>query len=630
MPTLVGFDIETAGELSEYALQPWRAPDKARILTWAVADERGAIPTLAPVTYSDCSKALIRLVDQWVSTGTHVCVWNALFEIAWLSRYVPEPLLTQVRWIDGMLLWRHLDNFPEYGEAQHKRRSFGLKAAVRAFLPEHAGYESGIEFSGDSALSGVEAWRGAVPSDRLDALLAYNAKDADYTRTLTMQFLDALAQSPQQATAAKIESRCLVPIALANVRGLPVDITALDALDARLQQHIDTLSDTLDASMVSQDVLASPVKLRELLYSDWELPVLKSGKTGASTDKTVLHELAQLDARAQAIRDYREAVGNRRKFVDTLRASAQYNGGHTHPLARVFGTYTGRITYTSSQGTGKGKRQTGWALHQMKRSPEFRRCIAAPQGCQIVEFDAAGQEFRLMAILSGDAHMLQLCQPGEDPHAFMGAQIAGMDYMEVKEGAKHDKRLKEVRQLGKVANLSCQYRTSAERLRVVARVQYGMSMDAALAQKVHRTYRATYSEVQRYWQRQIAFIERHLFVETLAGRRVWVTRQMLQHETWAAHSTAINYPIQGTGADQKYLAIASTRGLVASFGARLMFDLHDGIYFAVPDDAVNRFVVEMRAALLNLPYAQAWGVTLPAPLPFDCKVGPTWGDLREV
>lgn len=614
----IGFDIETTGDLQEYALQPWRVDTaQARILTWAVADGvRPAQAVVAPEQHDACSEQLTALVSQWVTDNAVVCVWNALFEIAWLSRYVDHALLAKVRWLDGMLLWRHLDNIPDYDVQASKRRSFGLKAAVKQFLPEYAGYEEGITFDGSTSI---------------DALLRYNAIDADVTRQLAILFLQHLKQSPKQLAAARIEAQCLVPIALANVRGLLVDEHALDELDAVLADKVQTLSKALAEHGVGQEVLASPVQLRDVLFDEWGLPVLKYGKTGASTDKQVLHELGLFDERARMIREYREAVGNRRKFVDTLRESIRYSGtGRTYPQARVFGTYTGRITYASSQGRGKAKRQIGWALHQMKRAAEYRRVIRARDGYQIVEFDAAGQEFRLMAWLSGDEHMLRLCQPGEDAHAFMGAQIAGVSYEEVKEGAKHDKRLKEMRQLGKIANLSCQYRTSAEKLRVVARVQYGIDMDDQTARHIHATYHKSYPGVQRYWQRQIDHINRYLYVSTLAGRVVTVTREMLLKDSWSVHSTAINYPVQGSGADQKYLAISTVRPILAEYGAVFLFDLHDGLYFEVREELVDRFISAMRSALSSLPYLTAWGVQPPIPLPFDCKVGPTWGDLVEV
>jgi DNA polymerase I-like protein with 3'-5' exonuclease and polymerase domains len=155
-----------------------------------------------------------------------------------------------------------------------------------------------------------------------------------------------------------------------------------------------------------------------------------------------------------------------------------------------------------------------------------------------LEFDAAGQEFRWMALASKDPVMLDLCMPGKDPHAYMASRI--------EEGAE--------RQLGKVANLSLQYRTSAKKLMQVARVQYGMAMELPEAEKIHAAYQQAYECVPQYWAKQEKKGRVREYAQTFAGRRVTVKGNW-SADAWRMASTMINYPIQGTGADQKYLAM---------------------------------------------------------------------------
>ena len=94
-------------------------------------------------------------------------------------------------------------------------------------------------------------------------------------------------------------------------------------------------------------------------------------------------------------------------------------------------------------------------------------------------------------------------------------------------------------------------------------------------------------------------------------------------------STAINYPIQGTGADQKYLALAVLRTLLPKYDAKFYFELHDGLFIIIPDQHVAKAVPEIQRRLSNLPYKEAWGVTLPIQFPTDAKTGKTWGDLKD-
>jgi hypothetical protein len=229
-----------------------------------------------------------------------------------------------------------------------------------------------------------------------------------------------------------------------------------------------------------------------------------------------------------------------------------------------------------------------------------------------VEFDAAGQEFRWMALASKDPVMLDLCMPGKDPHAYMASRI--------EEGA--------ARQLGKVANLSLQYRTSAKKLMQVARVQYGMAMELPEAEKIHAAYQQAYECVPQYWAKQEKKGRVREYAQTFAGRRVTVKGNW-SADAWRMASTMINYPIQGTGADQKYLAMKMLKPILIEMGGRFLFDLHDGIYTLIPDAKLKEAATRIRDTLDNLPYADAWGFTPSIPLIWDCKAGKSWGELKE-
>jgi DNA polymerase-1 len=275
--------------------------------------------------------------------------------------------------------------------------------------------------------------------------------------------------------------------------------------------------------------------------------------------------------------------------------------------------------------------QTGFALHQMKSGPEYRSLVISRPDYSIVEFDAAGQEFKWMAIASGDHTMLELCKPGEDPHSFMGSRIdTKFEYRElIAKVAAEDKDAKRIRKGGKVANLALQYRTSAKTFCVRARVDHGMDMTLAEAEHGRFVYLRSYPGVPRYWTAQIADVKQRGYVETFAGRRVQVVGDWERYG-WQMGSTAINYKIQGTGGDQKYLAIRALGNLYTEFDARLLIDLHDGLYSEVPDEHVTAFCVRGKQLLDNLPYTEAWGFTPSIPLPWDCKVGKSWGALKGV
>lgn len=634
----VAFDFETSGVVPEYALQPWRVKEgeswvtSIAIIRWMLVNDvqklkphgstlfiRDHMPWSPASVECYLRSFLERAIENdWVIVG-----WNVIFDIQWLIAYGCADLVHKVKWLDGMLLWRHSWVEPEYELDRSKKKSYSLKAAVPEFMPiEHHGYDDDVDFHSTDPL-------------QLLRLQRYNDRDGVYTWIMAKLLWHEL--TPEQLNAALIESECLSMVAEANFNGMPVDTLVARELSAKLEKTAQDLLEKLEPHGVTEKVVRSPTQLAKLMFDNWGLPVLKentgkkTGKVSRATDKEVLHELAFVDARCSDLRSYREALGNRVKFAETPLGSASYNGdGRTRPAAIVFGTYSGRMTYASQQGKGVNTCQTGFALHQEKRGDEYRSIIVAPEGYSLLEVDAAGQEYRWMAIKSGDPAMMEMCQDGEDMHSYMAARVVGQDYRElVNLVSKRDKQAEQHRYLGKVANLSLQYRTYPKTFRKVARVQYNIPMELPEAQRIHRTYQNTYSRVPRYWEHQIQLVKRLGYAETLAGRRVQVVGNWDGPLGWQMQSTAINYPIQGTGGDQKYLALKVLKDYMISIGGLFAWDLHDGLYWWIPTNKLERAAADVSRILANLPYRDAWGFTPPVPLPWDAKIGPGWGYLEK-
>lgn len=619
----IGFDVETSGSIPEYALQPWRVPSGSAWVT-CFAAAGAMLPDKVNGKLNPKVADFRDFLHRCIDSDLTVCGWNITFDVSWLIAYGLEAEVMQVNWLDGMLLYRHYDIEPEYGTVRHKKKSYGLKPTVAEQWPHLAGYEDDVDFHD--------------PSEEARAkLLEYCKRDTKYALALTKKYYNLLAQDPQRLRAALIEARSIPLVAGATVRGMVADVDYAKGLSAELDAVAAKCLDVLAPHGVTEKVVRSPKQLSELLFTTWGLPAIKQNKseqTGNitdSTDKEVLHELAFIDPRAKVLREYRESLNNKTKFPVAIVNSVEYNSdGRTHPTARIFGTYTGRMTYDSTQGKNKDKRQIGFALHQMKRGKKFRSQVRAPEGYTLVEYDAAGQEFRWMALASGDETMLNLCLPGEDPHSYMGAQIADKDYRELIKAVKAgDDDADLTRKLGKFSNLSFQYRVGAKTATKKARVEYLLDVVEEEVRGFITTYKQTYTGVPEYWDRQIDECKRLGYAETFAGRRVQLKDDFNGKFGWNLASTAINYRIQGTGGDQKYLALAVLKPYMVREGVLFAWELHDGLYLYVPTAKLDRCVPEMNRMLNNLPYKRAWGIEPSIPLPWDCKVGPSWGELKE-
>lgn len=610
MIELCGFDIETPQDIPEYALQPWRARTGEAtiksVAVWKSADVRIAVRMPSREWFR---KFLVSCAKNKVTIVT----WNGLFELSWLHAIGLTKEVNACTWMDAMLLLKRIDG---WRNRDLGGRGYGLKDVVAKRWPEHAEYGLGDDVT-------------KVPTTdaEWERLLVYNLLDSEFTCKLSKEYLEKLSEDEQRS--ARQEAIGISPIALSYINGISINTAALDSLDKDVAERRVVAEGKLS---VPADVIASPKKLAKLLYEDWGFPVsLTTPKGAPSTDKEALLTLELEhpdDDRLRALLDVRKCNTQQAKFVDAVRKSIEYHGGTiTRPSPFIAGTYTGRMTYASKQGKGKSEVQTGIALHQWERGKGARNILEAPEGFLLAEFDASGQEMRLMADASEDEMMLKLFTEGIDGHAYMGAQIEGKEWQWVSGEQDKDPEAKRIRNLGKFANLSLQYRIGTDTIRVRALTQYGLNLQFRKAEHIKATYLSTYKGVPRYWKSAIAWAARDRYAETRGHRRIALKNLNIYEQ----QQTAINFPIQGTGGDMKELAIAVLQLTEFNDDVLYAWDLHDALFlFVRDDDRARTTVLRIRDRLNNLPYQKAWGWTPLVSLPWDAKLGKSWGTLKGI
>ena len=606
---LCGFDLETPQDIPEYGLQPWRvATSEATIKTVAVwISEDNSFVKVMP-SREWFSKFLVHAKDNnYTLVG-----WNLMFDISWLLALGLHKELSACCWLDAMLLLKRVDG---WRSRDLGGSGYALKPVVAQRWPEFADYGLGDDVT--KVPQTQEEW---------DRLTVYNLLDSKFTALLCKEYLEKL--TIQEIKAAECEMLGMVPIEQSYLNGIRINNDALDALDADVsKRRIEAQADL----NVDPSVIASPKKLAKLLFEDWGLGMVKLTPAGApATDKESLLTLQLAypdDVRLGKLMALRKVNTQQSKFVDAVRMSMLYHGENiSRPNPAIAGTYSGRMTYSSKQGKGKSECPTGIALHQWERGKPARNILEAPDGFLLAEFDASGQEMRLMACASQDETMLKLFNDGIDGHAYMGASIENVDWQWVHAEQDNDPKAKSIRNLGKFANLAQQYRIGVDTLRTRALTQYGLQLSKQKAESIKEAYLRTYPGVPRYWKSSIRRASERGYAETYGHRRITLNNL----NVYAQQQTSLNFPIQGTGGDMKELAIAV---LLPEFDDDVIYawDLHDALFIYVRDnDQAIPTVKRIREKLDNLPYASEWGWTPQVPLPWDSKLGKSWGSLKSV
>lgn len=625
----VALDIETRpknGCPSEYALQPWRYQEgRAEISNIAVARHTGSC-VLALKNYRTMLRSL---------AGQQVVTWNGVFDVAWLIAYGYWDEVKAIQWVDGMLLWKWLSN------SQYKERipRWSLADGAQEFCADEPWLEKFLEMKSQGIQAGTndKYWEMRA---KFDAIVTAKIGDVAFK-----------ALDVRRTKSAMIANSIIPEVARSWVLGVPMDFSKIVAIKPVVAEEMLQIEFRLGVSNFSgaaahsilgdsakwtpSKILRSPKQLGHLLFKTWKLkPKRFTDKSTPddpkpSTDKIALTYLADESDLVIEILRWRELNTQLTKYLESpLRARAYLGSDVMHPSPKIFSTYTGRFTYASK--TLK-KYATGMAIHQWPRNKAFRALLVPPAGFKHVEYDAAGQESRIMAHQSKDETMIRVFQNNMKIHAMTGAKISGMSYDDFMKGrAAGNETINGEHGLyyqGKLINLSSNFRVGVTKMRIQARVQYGMNVDFQTVEMWQSAFHSRYPGVKEYHKAAIARAKHMGYAETLAGRRFDLTHWS-KDDRWSTESSALMFPIQGTGADMSDLAIRELAKRYPEF--IFWFALHDGLHMLVKEDVPNDYLLEARDMLDAIDYKKEWGVDMLVPLTWDCSVGPRWSDLKEL
>ena len=628
-------DIETRSkkfEMREHAgLEPWRVRHgTAEILSVDVYFPGGRCVQL--VNKDDGFKD--RLIELLKSLE-HKIVFahNAIFDVAWLiatlqpNRCGDVPTyIKNIQWRDSMLLFKWLIN----GQlAEGIRFSYSLQNLVKKFLADHPDTPDFVKMKSEAGIAGedVEYW---LERGTLDVKMTYELIAKVYHKV-----------PHDMRVGMMTEFECIWPVANSWINGFRIDIKQLEANDIKYSNLKFEIAKELgtDAGLFS-----SPKRLGHFLFTELGLTphdYTPSGNPGTSKGDLMWIEYAlkqRGDPKALIVRkilEAKEASTLYSKYVKTMKEALAHTGdGYIYSSPRLFGTYTGRMTYSNSvthkdpDKETKTKYKTSIAMHQIPRkAKDIRASMMPPEGYDILEFDAAGQESRLMALQSKDQTLLDIFTKGLNFHSMTGASIIGMDYddfEEIRNKEKDDGPMTEARQRGKLTNLACNFRISGKALAKQAFEKYDVMIDISTGNHLVKTFTSSYEGIPDYWKRSIYDAKTNGFAETFGGRRFKV--QNWQQERWQTESSAIMVPIQGSGASMKEIAISQLAKQFPEFHFAL--DLHDASFGYVLSDQAKRIFSEMEEFLNTIDYEPFWGFKPSIALPYDGKMGSTFADVK--
>jgi DNA polymerase-1 len=195
-----------------------------------------------------------------------------------------------------------------------------------------------------------------------------------------------------------------------------------------------------------------------------------------------------------------------------------------YPEFRQIGAITGRMSSSNPN------------VQNIPR--DMRSLFTAPEGMSLVIADFSQVELRIAAEYVKDSRMMQAFREGKDMHRYTASLVLNKPESEVS---------KEERQLAKALNFGLIYGISAKGLAEYARSSYGVDIDIQEAERFRK----------RFFEAFSSFRDWHTQVKRELKERGEVKGSTLLGRPFRAKTftDAVNYPIQGTGADLLKLAV---------------------------------------------------------------------------
>jgi DNA polymerase-1 len=476
------------------------------------------------------------------------------------------------------------------------RRSHGLDVLALEFL-DHS-MMSYADLCGKG--------RSAIPFDECSVSAArdYSCEDADMTLQLRAIFEPQLGSTEARPLFDNIEMPLIHVLAEMEWTGISIDILWFESLKKRFQSERESVEREIHAAAGIDFNINSNLQLREILFTRLGLPVLKKTSTGASTDASVLQELADAGhVIPTLLMEYRELSKLENTYLDALPALVNPSTGRLHTSFNQTVAATGRLSSSDPNLQNIPIRR--------ELGKDIRRGFIPREGWVMMAADYSQIELRLLAHLSHDPAFVEAFNAGGDIHRQTASIIFDVPLEEV---------TSEMRSRAKTINFATIYGQGAHALSRQLKIEH------AEARRFISTYFERFSGIRRYLDEMVEFARQNGYVQTIFGRRRYIPELRERNFSIRAFGerTAANSPIQGSAADLIKIAMIRIASAIRkqSLTGRMLLQVHDELVFELPGEELSLLEKVVRGEMEG-------AARLSVPLVVDVGTGKNWLETKE-
>ena len=428
----------------------------------------------------------------------------------------------------------------------------------------------------------------------------YACEDADITLRLMRPLREELEKNNQLDVFQNIEMPLMPVLAEMERNGVRIDTAALEETGNAFRTEMEQLEKDIYEMAGHEFLLTSPRQVGEVLFGEMGLNE-KARKTKSGQYSTSEEELEKIRHKHPIVDKILQHRGLKKllsTYIEALPKLINKRTGHIHTSFNQAVTATGRLS--SSNPNLQNIPVRG------ENGREIRKAFIPEEGQIFFSADYSQIELRLMAHLSGDAHLIEAFNNGEDIHAATAARIFKKPLEEV----SRDERRK-----AKTANFGIIYGISAFGL------AERMEVSRTEAKELIDNYFQTYPGVREYIDNSVSRAKELGYIETLCGRRRYLPDINSRNAVVRGYAerNAVNAPIQGTAADIIKIAMIRVAARFKAEGIRskMILQVHDELNFSVLPEELDR----VRSIVTH---EMNHAFTLSVPLEADCGEGSNW------
>jgi DNA polymerase-1 len=385
--------------------------------------------------------------------------------------------------------------------------------------------------------------------------------------------------------------------------GIGIDFDFFKRIGSRLEQDLRLIESDIYKEAGTEFNINSTLQLKEVLFDKLQLPVVKKTKTGASTDASVLQELAELGHRLpQLIMEYRQLEKLRGTYVDALPQLVNPDTKRIHTNFNQTVAATGRLSSSDPNLQNIPIRtQTG---------AEIRKGFVPAPGYLFLSADYSQIELRILAHMADDANLIEAFEAGGDVHKHTAALVFDVPL---------DKVTPDMRAAAKTINFATIYGQGPFALSS----QLGISVGEA--KTFIEQYFVRFSGVRTFLDAMKASAREKGYVETISGRRRYIPEIHSPNHNIRSFGerAAQNAPVQGSAADIIKIAMINIHRAMRGREqpARMLLQVHDELVFEIPEQHLD----SLREEILQLMRS---AVSLRVPLEVASGVGTNWYECK--